>query len=134
MGSLKDDLAIGTLLGTGFGVLYLGATLAVNTLAYGVQAAAEATESFFNPKRITSCARIDETGYWRTPNGGNISFARVTLEDGSKKTLSDSIRVLEGKFLPDRFVRNLETGKGYNLKFIDSIFGNVILDAKEGCN
>lgn len=110
------------------GAIYLGATLAINTLIYGAQASFEAIE---NAPTQEVVARLDEVKQAKFHTGGTLDYGVFTLQDGTTTEFIDSARILEGKFLPNRIIPNLEAGKEYTLTSIDSFFGNVVLTAEE---
>jgi len=125
-----------TILATAFGALYLAATAVVNLGYYGFQSSIELAENLMRDvPKTKQTVTIDKIGNWKMRDSiTGLDYAEVTREDGTKDKLVDGIRVLEGKFLPNRVVHDLEPGKKYEVTEVGSLAGDIVLDATEKTN
>src|SRR3989344_4213486 len=127
----KRSIVDGATLGGVLGMVYLGATLAVNTIAMPIILGVNGLERLVGGEEQHRTATLVQKGVYPLLNGGEIAYGKFRADDGQEVILTDVCDFPSYKFLPNGKIPRADIGNRYDVTSLEGPISNKVIDLKE---
>lgn len=122
---ISDGQKVAILLGSGFALVWIEATLALNVISLPVALGYHALERAVGGKVKTEPLTLESEKLYRSPNA-RFFIGNFRTREGNLVELTDTGDIPTGKFFGNSLY-NAETGKTYSVKYLDGPISHKIL-------